>query len=129
MATSFLASRKINDIVPIKILKSSFRLADDPKVPIIMIGAGTGVSPFLGFIEERRHLKSMGDIGTAVLIYGCSSRAAMIGKDQWEKDILDGTLDEVMFAFSQETEKRVYVQVKNLHLRSNSSANFKCRIK
>jgi sulfite reductase alpha subunit-like flavoprotein len=113
VASSFLASRNIDDKVPIKILKSTFRLPDDPKVPIIMIGAGTGVSPFLGFIEERRHLKSMGDIGPAVLIYGCCSRAAMIGKDQWEKEILDGILDEVIFAFSQETEKRVYDQIVN----------------
>lgn len=111
MASSFLATRKPKDKVPIKVQPSTFRLPDDPTVPVIMIGAGTGVSPFMGFIEERRHLKASKNIGKSVLIYGCASRAAMVGKDLWDKELLDGVLDDVILAFSQEGEKRVYVQV------------------
>lgn len=35
--------------------KGDFVLPEDQERPIIMCGAGTGVSPFLGFLEQRRH--------------------------------------------------------------------------
>lgn len=33
--------------------QDSFHLPDDPAVPIILVAAGTGIAPFLGFLEER----------------------------------------------------------------------------
>ncbi|KAF8177903.1 hypothetical protein K438DRAFT_1844867 [Mycena galopus ATCC 62051] len=34
--------------------QDSFHLPTDPKIPVIMVAAGTGISAFLGFLEHRR---------------------------------------------------------------------------
>ncbi|TXT11153.1 hypothetical protein VHUM_01904 [Vanrija humicola] len=67
--------------VPIHIRRSTFRLPTSPKVPIIMIGPGTGVAPFRGFVQERVALarkatekggiEALKDWAPIYLFYGC----------------------------------------------------------
>ncbi|KAI8067575.1 cytochrome P450 [Gongronella butleri] len=55
-----------------KSAKSTFGLPDDAETPIIMIAAGTGLSPFMGFLQERAWQKQQGDaVGKTVLFFGC----------------------------------------------------------
>lgn len=52
---------------------NTFRLPKDHTLPIIMIGPGTGVAPFIGFLEHRRsqHRNGTALPGKAWLFFGC----------------------------------------------------------
>ncbi|WGM45961.1 Bifunctional cytochrome P450/NADPH--P450 reductase [Brevundimonas sp. NIBR10] len=110
VASSYLASLEPGDRVSIAVRPSNARFHPpaDPKTPMIMICAGSGIAPFRGFLQDRAAQKAGGqEIGPSLLLFGTNHPDVdYLYHDElseWERD---GVV-EVLPAFSLQPEHDV----------------------
>ncbi|GAA4810077.1 hypothetical protein GCM10023220_46110 [Streptomyces ziwulingensis] len=85
-----------------------FRPPADPATPMIMVGPGTGVAPFVGFLEDRL---ARGHTGPDWLFFGEQRRATdFYHREELEAYLASGHLDRLDTAFSRDRRDKVYVQ-------------------
>ena len=97
-----------------QVRKSTFKLPASATQPIVMVGAGTGIAPFRGFLQERARLKKMGrPVGKTILFFGCRNEAHdFIYRDELSQlQQALGESFELHTAFSRpDSGSKVYVQ-------------------
>jgi sulfite reductase (NADPH) flavoprotein alpha-component len=108
VCSTFLADHAA-DPVPIFLQRSPhFRLPEDGDTPIIMVGPGTGIAPFRGFLQERR---AVGHGGRNWLFFGDRHRSSnFYYREDLEDMVADGFLNRLDLAFSRDQAERIYVQ-------------------
>jgi sulfite reductase (NADPH) flavoprotein alpha-component len=95
--------------VPVFVQRSPhFRPPADAATPMVMVGPGTGVAPFLGFLQERR---ALGHTAPNWLFFGEQHRATDFYYEEELTALLDeGALARLDTAFSRDQRAKVYVQ-------------------
>jgi cytochrome P450/NADPH-cytochrome P450 reductase len=113
VCSNYLSSRRAGEMVQatVRETKAGFRLPDEPSVPVIMIGPGTGLAPFRGFLQERAAQKAKGaKLGPAMLFFGCRHPDQdFIYADELKAFEADG-VTELHTAFSRGEGPKTYVQ-------------------
>ncbi|MGH6711904.1 MAG: bifunctional cytochrome P450/NADPH--P450 reductase [Bradyrhizobium sp.] len=113
VCSNYLAGRRAGDTIhaTVRETKAGFRLPDDPSVPIIMIGPGTGLAPFRGFLQERADRKAKGaSLGAAMLFFGCRNpEQDYLYADELKAFAASG-ITELHTAFSRADGPKTYVQ-------------------
>lgn len=75
---------------------------------MIMVGPGTGIAPFRGFLQERR---ALGHSGPNWLFFGDQHRTQhFYYREELDGFLRDGSLRRLDLAFSRDQQKRIYVQ-------------------
>jgi cytochrome P450/NADPH-cytochrome P450 reductase len=113
VCSNFLAKSPEGSTVhaSIRETKAGFRLPDDPSNPVIMIGPGTGLAPFRGFLQERAALKAQGKaLGQAVLFFGCRHPEQDFIYGSELKGFAANGIADLVVAYSRHDGKKTYVQ-------------------
>lgn len=102
-------AKEQEELIPIYLHKNrSFQLPQDPSVPIIMIGPGTGVAPFRAFMQKRLSQNATKNW----LFFGERNyRFDFYFANEWLTYQKNGFL-QLDLAFSRDQKEKIYVQNK-----------------
>jgi sulfite reductase (NADPH) flavoprotein alpha-component len=85
-----------------------FRLPPDPARDVIMVGPGTGVAPYRGFLQQR---EAQGATGRHWLVFGARHfDSEFLYQVEWQEAFRKGFLQRIDLAFSRDRTPRAYVQ-------------------
>ncbi|MEO7600150.1 MAG: sulfite reductase subunit alpha, partial [Opitutus sp.] len=111
VCSTFLADRAQSGTTRIGVFihaNKSFRPPSNGDAPMIMVGPGTGIAPFRGFLHERR---AAGAKGKNWLLFG-DQRAATdsLYRDELAELMREAVLTRLDTAFSRDQSEKIYVQ-------------------
>ena len=107
VCSTFLADRA--ETVPVFVHTAKhFRVPEDLSTHVIMVGPGTGIAPFMAFLQER---KVSGATGKNWLFFGDQKAATdFLYREELETWHQEGVLHKLSTAFSRDQAEKIYVQ-------------------
>lgn len=111
VASSWLCSRlEPGQTVPVYIQSNHhFRLPEDSNVPVIMIGAGTGIAPYRAFLHQLES-DNKKNSPTWLFFGERNFRTDFLYQTEWQQWLRTGYLDRISLAFSRDAKEKIYVQ-------------------
>jgi sulfite reductase (NADPH) flavoprotein alpha-component len=108
-ASAFVINTAVDASVEVWIERNDrFRVPADGARDIIMVGPGTGIAPFRGFLQER---EATGATGRNWLVYGGRSLYTdFLYQLEWQQALKRKSLHRVDVAFSRDQAQKIYVQ-------------------
>ncbi|GAA4881369.1 assimilatory sulfite reductase (NADPH) flavoprotein subunit [Ferrimonas pelagia] len=110
-AVSGAFARRLDEGAEVKVFvepNDNFRLPSDDNTPVIMIGPGTGIAPFRGFMQERDARGAQGDNW---LFFGDQTFTDdFLYQLEWQGYVKSGLLTRIDLAFSRDQAEKIYVQ-------------------
>ena len=105
----FADRRKVGESARIYVKPNRhFRLPEDGSRPIVMIGAGTGIAPYRGFIEDRIET---GVTANSWLFFGERNYTYdFLYQLEWQDHLASKALTNIDVAFSRDQPEKRYVQ-------------------
>lgn len=127
LCSNFLAGLQPGDRLRLAVRTSNFRPPIDPRVPMLLVGPGTGLAPLVGFLQHREvQLRALladadlvdmadsdeliGQVGQTRLYFGCHDLNDYLYQEELETWHEAGVLTHLDVAFSRMGEKKIYVQ-------------------
>jgi sulfite reductase (NADPH) flavoprotein alpha-component len=112
VCSTFLADRAQQKIGTFVHRSPHFRLPEDHTKPVIMVGPGTGIAPFRGFLYER---EAVGAAGRNWLFFGDQKESTdFLYQDELFRFKKNGLLTQFSTAFSRDQPEKIYVQQRML---------------
>lgn len=104
VSSGYLGNLRPGQLAEVSVVKNDrFRLPKNPNTPVIMIGPGTGLAPFRGFVQE---LNAENDNRNAMLFFGCRNETDYLYRSELESS----ESIELHVAFSRSDKPRQCVQ-------------------
>ena len=113
ICSNYMAGRRPGDTIfaSVRETKAGFRLPENPATPVIMVGPGTGLAPFRGFLQERAAMMAAGTVlGPSMLFFGCRNPEQDFLYADELKGFADEGITELHVAFSRAGADKTYVQ-------------------
>lgn len=117
VASTAVSLLKVGDEVEGDIKSNpTFKLPENAKTPIIMIGAGTGIAPFIGFLQQRL---AENKEGKNLLFFGETQQACSFLFEDFLQDCVQQQKLDLFTAFSRDQTEKIYVQDRMQQLAEN----------
>ncbi|MBV9731933.1 MAG: sulfite reductase subunit alpha [Verrucomicrobia bacterium] len=112
VCSTFLADRARQKVGTFVHRSPHFRLPEDYTKPVIMVGPGTGIAPFRGFLYEREAVNAAGHNW---LFFGDQKESTdFLYQDELFRFKKNGLLTRFSTAFSRDQPEKIYVQQRML---------------